>query len=100
MSLMGLKFPGDVNIQEARVRSSNGFVQDILGQVVQVEVFEDIFSPFITGTLVLSDAIDLVNFFPFIGEEYLSLKIATPTMDSKNRIIEWPSYKIMAKPKG
>ena len=92
MSLMGLKFPGDVNIQEARVRSSNGFVQDILGQVVQVEVFEDIFSPFITGTLVLSDAIDLVNFFPFIGEEYLSLKIATPTMDSKNRIIEGDFY--------
>ena len=92
MSLMGLKFPGDVNIQEARVRSSNGFVQDILGQVAQVEVFEDIFSPFITGTLVLSDAIDLVNFFPFIGEEYLSLKIATPTMDSKNRIIEGDFY--------
>lgn len=92
MSLNGLNFAGDINIEYARVRSSNGLVQDVTGQIAQIEIYEDMFAPFISGTIVLYDAMDLVNFFPFIGEEYLSMRISTPSFTEKNRIIEGEFY--------
>jgi hypothetical protein len=92
MSLSGLKFAGDVNIEIAQVRSSNGYVQDVKGQIAQLEIFEDMFAPFISGTIVLTDALDLINFFPFIGEEYLKLKVSTPSFYEANRIIDGEFY--------
>lgn len=92
MSLNGLNFAGDVNVEYARVRSSNGMVQEVTGQIAQIELYEDLFAPFISGTIVLYDAMDLVNFFPFVGEEYLSMKISTPSFTDKNRIIEGEFY--------
>ncbi len=90
--LTGLRAAGSVNIETAIVRSANGFTQDVKGQIAQVEVFEDMFAPFITGTIVLTDALDLVNFFPFIGEEYLLLKISTPSFTEPARIIQGEFY--------
>jgi hypothetical protein len=92
MSANTIGFAGQVNVEYARVTSSSGLTQDVLGQIAQLEVYEDLFSPFISGTIVLYDAMDLVNFFPFIGEEYLSLKISTPSFTEKNRIIEGEFY--------
>lgn len=92
MSLNSLNFAGDVNVEYARVSSSSGLVQDVTGQVAQIEIFEDLFAPFISGTITLYDAVDLVNFFPFIGEEYLTMRISTPSFTEKNRIIEGEFY--------
>ncbi len=92
MSLNSLNFAGDINIEYARVTSSNGLVQDVTGQIAQIEIFEDMFAPFISGTIVLYDAMDLVNFFPFVGEEYLNMRISTPSFTEKNRIIEGEFY--------
>lgn len=75
-----LRFAGDVNIEKLVLKSVNGFYQDIANQVIGIQIFEDIFSPFITGTLIIKDSLDLLNVFPLTGEEYLTLKISTPTM--------------------
>jgi hypothetical protein len=66
-----LKFAGEVSLDKVRIITPSGFYQDIAGQVINVQVYEDIFSPFITGSLIVKESLDLVNLFPFIGEEYL-----------------------------
>lgn len=75
-----LRFAGDVNIDKVVITSVNGFYQDIANQVIGIQIFEDIFSPFITGSLVVKDSLDLLNVFPLSGEEYLSLKVTTPSL--------------------
>jgi len=75
-----LRFAGDVTIDKAVITTSRGVFQDVTGQIVQVQVFEDLFAPFISGSLVLKDTLDLTNVFPLIGEEYLQLRISTPTL--------------------
>lgn len=75
-----LRFAGDVNIEKLELKSVNGFYQDISNQVIGIQIFEDIFSPFITGTLIIKDSLDLLNVFPLTGEEYLSIRISTPTL--------------------
>ena len=75
-----LRFAGDVNIEKVSITTSSGFTQEITNQVVGLQIFEDLFSPFITGSLVIKDSLDLLNLFPFSGEEFLQLRVSTPTL--------------------
>ena len=75
-----LRFAGDVSIDRVVLTTSRGTYQEIQGQILQIQIFEDIFSPFITGILSIKDTLDLSNVLPLIGEEYLELRITTPTI--------------------
>lgn len=79
-----LRFAGDVNIDKCVLTSANGTFQDITAQVMRIQFFEDIFSPFLSGSIVLKDALDFLNLFPLRGEEYLQLRISTPTLPRGN----------------
>ena len=89
-----LRFAGDVSIDKVRIITAKGFYQDIGAQVINVQFYEDLFSPFITGSLIVKDSLDLPNLFPFIGEEYLELEISTPTLDKNNIKGKYYIYKM------
>lgn len=76
-----LKFAGEVSIDKVTIITSKGVFQDISAQVINIQYYEDLFSPFITGSLIIKDMLDLVNLFPFAGEEFVELEISTPTLD-------------------
>lgn len=75
-----LRVAGDVNIEKVQVVTPAGLFQDVTNQVIAIQVFEDLFSPFITGTLIIKDSLDLINLFPFVGEEFVEIKISTPSL--------------------
>ena len=87
-----IRFAGDVSIDKIEIISSNGFGQEVSNQVVALEIYEDLWSPFISGVLALKDSLDLANIFPFIGEEYVNIKIHTPTFEGKSKVIEEQFY--------
>ena len=76
-----LRFAGDFSLNRVQIVTQKGFYQDITNQVIAIQFFEDLFSPFITGKIVVKESLDLINLFPFVGEEYLEIKISTPTLD-------------------
>lgn len=76
-----LRYAGDVNIERATLTSSRGVYQNVTAQIIRVIVYEDLFSPFITGSIILKESFDFQNILPLIGEEYLQLKISTPTIE-------------------
>ncbi len=76
-----LRYAGDVNIERATLTSSRGVLQNITAQVLNVIIYEDLFSPFITGSLVIKESFDFQNLLPLVGEEYLELKVSTPTIE-------------------
>lgn len=89
-----LRFAGDVNVKSATLTSLiNGKKMDISNQILTIQIFEDIFSPFITGSLILKESLDLAANFPFVGEEIVDLKIYTPTFDkAPNGVIQGTFY--------
>ena len=89
-----LRFAGDVSIDKVKIITAKGFYQDVGAQVINVQFYEDLFAPFITGSLILKDSLDLVNLFPFIGEEYLELEISTPTLNKNNIKGKYYIYKM------
>jgi len=87
-----IRFAGDVSIDKIEIISSNGFGQEVTNQVVALEIYEDLWSPFISGVLALKDSLDLANLFPLVGEEYVNIKIHTPSFQSKDKIINDQFY--------
>lgn len=75
-----LRFAGDVNIDRVQIITQRGFYQDVTAQMLTIQIYEDLFSPFISGSIILRESLDLVNLFPFIGEEYIDIDISTPTL--------------------
>ena len=88
------RFAGDVSIDKVRVTTRNGFSQDVSGQVIAIQIFEDIFSPFMTGSIILKESLDLINLMPFAGEEQLELEISTPSLESGNIKATFYIYKL------
>ena len=87
-----IRFAGDVSIDKIEIISSNGFGQDVTNQVVALEIYEDLWSPFISGVFALKDSLDLANLFPLVGEEYVNIKIHTPSFQNKDMVINDQFY--------
>lgn len=75
-----LQSAGDVDVQDLLIMSSVGTVLDVKDYLVELNIYEDIFSNFLTGDLLLSDSRNLIKEMPLIGEEFLIVKIRTPSL--------------------
>ena len=91
-SAESIRFAGDVNIDKIEIISSNGFIQNVTNQVIAIEIFEDLYSPFISGNVVVKDSLDLANLFPFVGEEFINISIRTPSFDDADKIFNAQFY--------
>ena len=89
-----VRFAGDVNITKVKIITRNGLAQDITGQVINIQIFEDLFSPFITGSIILKESLDLINLFPFAGEEELEIEVNTPSLETGNINSKFYIYKM------
>jgi len=88
------RFAGDVSIDKVKIITRSGLAQDIAAQVITIQIFEDLFSPFISGSLIVRESLDLINLFPFAGEERLELEISTPSLQKGNIKSNFYIYKL------
>jgi hypothetical protein len=87
-----LRSAGDITVEKIVITSSKGVQLDVVNQMMQIQIYEDMFQTFTSGNIVLDDSLDLINFFPFIGEEYLELDLRTPTFDEDGKKITGKFY--------
>lgn len=85
---MELKSAGEIDIRKLEIVSSRGVALDIRHMILSLNIFEDIFSPFITGSVVIKDSLDLANYFPLVGDETLNITLATPGFTKKGTFID------------
>jgi len=82
-----IRFAGDISIETIKIITANGFGQEITNQVVALEVYEDLYSPFISGIIAVKETLDFINLFPFVGEEYIEINVYTPSFTERNMTI-------------
>ena len=70
--MAGIQYAGEYEIEEIRLFSSSGNIIPLNGLVAQLEIFEDIFSSAMSGSITLLDTNRIVLNLPIIGQEYLS----------------------------
>jgi hypothetical protein len=76
-------------IEEIILYSNSGTPTYLKSFMVEFNLYEDIFSPCLTGNIVINDNVDLINKVPISGNEQLYVKFRTLTFDDNpNNIIE------------
>ena len=73
--------PGEVIKDDIKITTMYGRTEDITNYVLEVHLFEDIFAPYLSGEIVIDDAADIIQKFPIVGNEKVTLKFRTPTLD-------------------
>lgn len=81
---------GDFKLEKLLISSlSTGKTADVTEFMIELNLFEDLFSSCMTGNLILADAVNLISNLPIIGNEYVTFKIRTPSLeDTPGNVIE------------
>lgn len=87
-----LRFAGDISVEKINIISFDGTTYSIKNQLVSIQIFEDLFSPFTSGVLTFKDSLDLINALPMIGQETLEIHMYTPTLKNKRGEIKQQFY--------
>ena len=88
---VGLQYAGEFDIDEALLVSPTGGVMDLIKDVIIVElnIFEDMFKSSISGSIIIVDSNNVISKIPVVGQEYLTLKIRTPSLTLDRDIIDF-----------
>lgn len=70
---------GDVVYNEVLLLTQNGII-NIQDFVVEINIYEDMFSPCLHGNIIIRDTQNLIEKIPLIGDEVLTLDISTPQL--------------------
>ena len=85
MPLKEMQFAGDYQLENILVHAptSNGGL-DIKNLMLEMNVYQSIFSPTLTGALTIADSANHLQNVPFIGQEELEFKFGIPDNDLVN----------------
>ena len=73
---------GDVNVEKIEIESlANGKKFNVTNQLLTIQIYEDLFAPFMSGSLIFRESLDFIANFPFIGQEVVTIRIFTPGFD-------------------
>jgi len=83
------QYAGEINLEYLRIFSSEGVRADLSSVVVEINLFENIFSSAFTGNIIIVDTLNLIEKLPILGQEYIELKCSTPQENpTKESVIE------------
>jgi hypothetical protein len=83
MATKSIEFAGDISIDKVSIQSVDGTEFSLINQIVAIQIYEDLYSPFMTGSIIIKDSMDLINTVPLIGQELLNIDISTPSLKEK-----------------
>ena len=87
--MSGLQKAGDFKIDSAKIITSAGTEIDISASIIIITFFEDTGTMALSGNILMFDTVNLASVGPLIGQEYLKLKIKTPSFRDKSAIIDF-----------
>jgi hypothetical protein len=76
-----IKYAGEVELTKLVLISSSGVAIDLTEVVININMYESVFSRAMSGSVLIGDTNNLSVNLPIIGQEYLSIKLNTPSLD-------------------
>jgi hypothetical protein len=75
----GLQYAAQFQLDSLTIVSASGGTVDIREIMREVNIYEDLFSNAMTGSVFMNDTQDLINLLPITGNEYLVLTLVKPS---------------------
>jgi len=92
MSDNSLQQPYDFIIDAVELIAYNGVSYDITQMRQDINIYEDIYSPTISGNIQVVDTMDLPHLMPLVGEEHIRIRFTKPTIGDNNSSETLPIY--------
>lgn len=90
----GLYFPNDILLKDVIIKVGTKLI-DVKRMLLQLNLFEDLYSNALTGSITLVDAVNLIGNAPFVGQEELLLTYKTPGFEGGEEVhLEFDIYQI------
>lgn len=75
----GLSTAGEISIKAINISDSAGNrTYSIFPTFLELDIYEDLYAPCLTGTVTIVEASNLISTVPIIGEELLNVEFVTP----------------------
>ena len=85
----------DVEIKSIKLISDQGGSVEIHEDLVKtVSIYEDVFSPCLSGYIYIKDGQNLIEHFPIVGQETVEIKFRTPGIGSSIITVSFEVYSI------
>ena len=78
----GIRNAGEYILTELKLFTSTGEVINLNSNYTLLDIYENMFSNGLTGTVTIIDTNNLIMNAPIIGQEFLAFKIMTPGLDN------------------
>lgn len=76
-----LASPGDIAFEVVELQSVNGDIINLTNFIIELNIYEDIFSNSLQGVLLLTDSREVISGLPIVGDEILNIWVRTPGFD-------------------
>ena len=85
----GFRYAGDLDLQLIEISSLiTKKKYDVYNLFTEINIYENIFTNTISGTITINDSFDMISNTPFVGEEILHVIYKTPTMDDSVALVD------------
>src|ERR1700733_12205265 len=78
---LGLFSSSDYKISSLAIVTSAGQSVDIRNIMLELNIYEDVFSPVITGDVTIGDGADIISTYMLHGNEFLLVDVDKPTLN-------------------
>ena len=84
---------GDIVLDKLLIHASAG-AYDLIPHLVELNIYENLFSNHITGNITLTDGYNIPQKLPIIGEETIECKMKMPGLDDEKLILSPPLMQV------
>lgn len=76
-----LNFAGEYKVTDLKLMTSSGNVVELGATYLAIDLYEDIFSSSMSGTVTFIDTNNICMNMPVTGQDFLSMRIETPSLE-------------------
>ena len=85
----GIQYAGEFSIGKCELITSSGLHVNLMDSVLSITLYESLKKPMLTGSIHIQDSFSLPSIGPLIGQEYLSLKLLTPSIEDDDKVLDF-----------
>ena len=79
-----VQYAGQFVIEKCELITSAGLTINLSSSILEINIFEDIYSNALKGSILCYDTNSLITRTQILGQDYLRLKITTPGFESND----------------
>src|SRR5210317_2148106 len=92
-----LQYAGEYQIKELLIHTSSGSILNLTKATQSIDIYEDMFKTALSGSITILDVDNIAENGPIIGQEYLTIKLTTPSLDEEELSLIFAVTKVAAR---